>query len=170
MRVLRCLLCAVLLAVSSRGSASGQIATSALGGAAGLVGGGYITMSIVVAQSRVGHYLHDIHDLFDWKSTPIIIGTLAGGTLGAVAPDRLYGAIVYGAAGTVTGLGVGLVVGPRLWPDSEGKWAGAAIGAGAGLALGSVTGILLGWNSGNGDDKGNEQPAAVYIPILRISH
>ncbi|MBI4544825.1 MAG: hypothetical protein HY703_06505 [Gemmatimonadetes bacterium] len=37
-------------------------------GAAGVAAGGYITLAIIVAQSRTGHYLHSFNDVFGWKS------------------------------------------------------------------------------------------------------
>lgn len=143
----------------------GGLLTAALGGAAGVIGGGYITVSLIVLQSRRGHYLHDIHDVLDWKSLSVLVGGATGAALGMWSPERLKIGTLYGAAGSLVGLGTGLVVGPLIWDDEEGKWAAAAIGAGAGLAVGSLIGMLAHeLRDGNGGS--NSRAAAVRVPVV----
>lgn len=130
-----------LLAGRSRG-AEAQVWTGALGGVAGVLSGGYITLSIVVARAQFGHYLHEPHDILDWKGFPVLIGGTTGAALGMWAPDRLGTGAVYGSAGTLAGGTVGFLIGMAISDRPEGKWAGGAIGAGLGMAIGSTWGVL----------------------------
>jgi hypothetical protein len=136
------LLSAVLLVGSSR-AAHGQLWTAALGGIAGTLSGGYITVSIVVARAQFGHYLHEPRDILDWKGLPVLIGGTTGAALGMWAPDRLGTGFVYGSAGTLAGGTLGFMIGWAVSDRPEGKWAGGAIGAGLGMAIGSTLGVLL---------------------------
>lgn len=130
-----------LLAGRSR-PAEAQLWTAAMGGLAGSLSGGYITLSIVVARAQMGHYLHEPHDILDWKGFPVLIGGSTGAALGMWAPDRLGTGFVYGSAGTLAGGTVGFLIGAAVSNRSEGKWAGGAIGAGLGMAIGSTWGVL----------------------------
>jgi hypothetical protein len=146
MQWIRCtvvpLLSAALLAGAAPRDGRAQVLTGAVGAVAGTATGGYITLSLVVAKAQAGHYLHDVHDLFNWTSTPVLIGAVTGTTVGIVAPERLWTGFIMGAAGTVAGGGIGWFVGQQVWKRPEGKWAGAAIGAGAGMAIGSLLGTF----------------------------
>lgn len=141
----------------------GSLLMAAAGGAAGVIGGAYITVSLVVLQSRRGHYLHDIQDVLDWKSVSVLVGGATGAALGMWSPERLKMGTLYGLGGAAVGLGTGLVVGPMIWDDDEGKWAAAAIGAGAGLALGSLLGMVA--YELRDDNNGGPTPAAARVPI-----
>lgn len=115
----------------------------AAGGAAlGVIGGGYVALSVIVAEARAGKYVHDAHDLFGWRSMPVIAGAALGGGLGYYSPERLQHAVLLGYAGLGAGGLIGLGLGSVLWKGPEGKWSGAAIGAGAGLAIGYLAGAL----------------------------
>jgi hypothetical protein len=121
---------------------SAQVLSGIVGTAAGVAGGGYITLGIVVARAQFGHYLHDYYDLFDWKSLPIIIGAGTGLGLGVWQPDRLWSGLLVGSVGTAAGVGVGYIVGDLISERPEGKWAGAAIGGSVGLTIGALFGVL----------------------------
>ena len=136
------LLSAALLGGSGR-AAHAQLWTAALGGIAGTMSGGYITLSIVVARAQMGHYLHEPQDLLDWKSLPVLIGGGTGAALGMWAPDRLGTGVVYGSAATLAGGTLGFIIGSAVSERPEGKWAGGAIGAGLGMAIGSSLGVFL---------------------------
>jgi len=136
------MLVVVMLAGSSR-AAQAQLWTAALGGLAGTVSGGYITLSIVVARAQMGHYLHEPHDILDWKSLPVLIGGGTGAALGMWAPDRLGTGTVYGSAATIAGGTAGFIIGWAVSERPEGKWAGGAIGAGLGMAIGTSYGVLF---------------------------
>jgi hypothetical protein len=138
-----------------------RIVPTALGAAAGIAGGGYLALSVIVAEARFGRYVHDIEDVLGWRSAPVLIGAFTGAALGFYSPPRLEGAILYGVAGlgvgTVAGWGVGSV-----WGETpEARWAGAAIGAGIGLAAGNLIGIL---NPPN-PDGGGGIPFFIRIPL-----
>lgn len=134
--------CALVLAGSAR-PAQAQVLTGAIGAAAGLAGGGYITLSIVVARAQFGHYLHDASELLGWHSTPVLVGVGTGTAVGVLYPDRLVTGAIYGASGTVLGGLAGAAIGKVVSNRPEGPWAGAAIGAGAGMAIGTLIGILI---------------------------
>ncbi|HEX6558027.1 MAG TPA: hypothetical protein VF021_01150 [Longimicrobiales bacterium] len=146
MRKLRKALLPVLIVMMMGGSsraAQAQLWTAALGGMSGTLSGGYITLSIVVARAQMGHYLHEPHDILDWKSFPVLIGGSTGAALGMWAPDRLGTGFVYGSAATIAGGTAGFVIGWAVSNRPEGKWAGGAIGAGLGMAIGTSYGVLF---------------------------
>ena len=136
------LLSGALLSARSR-PAHAQLWTAALGGVAGTLSGGYITLSIVVARAQLGHYLPEPQDLLDWKGLPVLIGGGTGAALGMWAPDRLGTGIVYGSAATLAGGSLGFIIGSAVSERPEGKWAGGAIGAGLGMAIGTSLGVFL---------------------------
>ena len=145
--VWRPLCIAGLLAMLLHSDAAAQNAESRLlatagGAVAGVAGGGYVALSVIVAEARVGKYVHDFKDILGWRSLPVIAGAAIGGGLGFYSPARLEGAIVYGFAGWVAGGIAGMGVGSALWRGAEGNWAGAAMGAGIGLVIGNVIGIF----------------------------
>lgn len=146
-----------------------RVLSTGLGAVAGLAGGGYVTLTVIVAESRRGNYVHDIDDVLGWRSAPVLIGTLAGAGLGFYSPERLQGAVVYGAGGLALGALVGLGVGSAIWDPPEGRWAGAAIGAGVGLVLGNAIGVLRPLNlfTEGGDDGAQAAgiPVMIRIPL-----
>lgn len=138
-----------------------------VGGAAGITGGGYVALSVVVLEARLGRYVHDFNDLFGWRSLPVIAGGAVGGALGAYSPERLKQAILYGFGGMAGGAAVGYGVGLLIWSGPEAKWAGAAIGAGVGLVAGYLTGAIT---ASAEDDLGSSSaksgvPLMIRIPI-----
>jgi len=143
-------------------NAGGRVLPAMIGGAAGLAGGGYVALSLVVAQARAGRYLHEYQELFGWQSLPVIAGGALGMGLGIYSPDRLRRAILWGFGGWAAGGVLGAGIGKLVWRPPEGKWAGAAIGAGAGLVIAYVTGALT---APAGGDIGNSQGAAVPVTI-----
>jgi hypothetical protein len=155
---------APLLLAPHPAAAQNRVLTTAIGALAGVGSGGYITLTLVVARAQLGHYIHDVDDLFGWQSAPVLVGGATGATLGFVDPGRLLRTAVGGTAGGLLGVGVGIVVGPAISERPEAKWAGAAIGAGAGLALGSVIGIL--WPAPSNDDgEGGEAGSRAAVPV-----
>lgn len=144
---------------------SRALATS-LGVLAGAAGGGYVTVTVVVAEARFGRYIHDVDDVLGWRSAPFLIGSLAGGTLGFYSPERLQGAVVFGAAGLAAGGLLGLAIGSQIWEPPEGRWAGAAIGAGVGLVIGNAIGIFNPLNLFTQSDEGGTAVQEAGIPIV----
>ena len=135
----------VLLALPAAGRAQNtqsRLLATAGGTVAGVAGGGYVALAVIVAEARAGRYLHDLTDVLGWRSLPVVAGAAAGGGLGFYSPERLEGAIVYGFAGWVAGGLAGMGIGSALWRGAEGNWAGAAIGAGVGLVIGNLIGVL----------------------------
>ena len=155
-------------ALEAQDPQSRALATT-LGAAAGFAGGGYLTLTVIVAESRAGRYLHDVDDVLGWRSAPVLIGALAGAGLGFFSPERLQGAAVFGAAGLGVGALAGLAVGSAIWDPPEGRWAGAAIGAGVGLVIGNVIGVLNPLNLfTEGEERTAETPGvpiAIRIPL-----
>jgi hypothetical protein len=140
-----------------------------LGAVSGFAAGGYLTLTVIVAESRAGRYVHDVDDVLGWRSAPVLIGALAGAGLGFYSPERLQGAAVFGAAGLGVGALAGLAIGSAIWDPPEGRWAGAAIGAGIGLVIGNVIGVLNPLNLfTEGDDEERATPGvpvAIRIPL-----
>ena len=147
---------------------SRALATS-LGGLAGMGAGAYLTVSVVVLEARFGRYIHDVDDVIGWRAAPILIGGAAGAGLGLYSPERLQGAVVYGAAGLGLGALTGLALGNRIWDPPEGRWAGAAIGAGVGLVLGNVIGILNPLNIFTESEDGSLVETTGVPIVFRIS-
>jgi hypothetical protein len=140
-----------------------RVLPALVGGAAGVAGGGYVALSVVVAQARAGNYLHEFQELFGWRSLPVIAGGAMGTALGVYSPARLERAILWGFGGMAAGGALGLGVGQLIWRAPEGKWAGMAIGAGAGLALAYVAGAITATNSE--DLGGSGESAGLVIPL-----
>lgn len=161
--VLACVL-GPLLGLHGEATAQNRLLTTGVGGLAGLTAGGYVSLSIVVARARKGEYVYALNDVLGWGSVPVLVGAGTGAVLGYVDPPRLLRTVVGGTAGTLLGMGTGLIIGRSVWEPPEGKWAGAAIGAGAGLVLGSIVGIL--WPGGKGDDGGGANTSrAAAVPV-----
>jgi hypothetical protein len=109
-----------------------------------------------------------MQDILGWRSLPVVGGALLGGGLGFYSPERLQGAIIYGAAGFLVGGLAGMGVGSALWRGAEGNWAGAAVGAGVGLAIGNIIGILMPPEFVLGDLEEGESagvPIMIRIPV-----
>jgi hypothetical protein len=144
-----------------------NIGMAALGGVAGAGSGGYIAISVIVAESRAGKYMHSMKDALGWRSAPVLIGGVTGVVVGATSPDRLLRTMLYGSIGTLAGTGLGVVAGKLAWEGPEAKWAGGAIGAGIGMAIGSSLGLFL------PQDKDEGEPgtaAALRIPLSFTIH
>jgi len=165
----RLVLLLVLIAATSTPlraqDAGGRVLPAVIGGVAGVAGGGYVALSLVVAQARAGTYIHDFKDMFGWRSAPVIAGGLLGTGLGIYSPDRLRRAIIWGYGGVVVGGAVGLGVGLLVWPPPEGKWAGAAIGAGAGLVIAYIAGALTAPASGDLGKSDAVVPVMIRLPV-----
>lgn len=140
-----------------------NIPAALLGAAAGAGSGGYIAISVIVAESRTGKYMHSYKDALGWRSAPVLIGSVGGVILGLTDPDRLWRTVFYGSAGTLGGVGLGAAVGQMIWDGPEAKWAGGAIGAGLGMAIGSTLGVFL--PMGDNDDELPEELRDRGIPI-----
>lgn len=142
-----------------------DVPAALLGAATGMVGGAYVSLGLVVARARMGHYLHDPRDVFGWNALPIVLGTATGATIGFTDPERLRHTIFGGAAGAIVGGGLGTVIGHLIWDRPAGRWAGFAIGTGTGLAAGALLGMLQPTDSQSAD----RQSAAAVVPLsIRI--
>ncbi len=142
-----------------------NIPAALLGGVAGAGSGGYIAISVIVAESRAGKFVDSIDDVLGWRSAPVLIGGVTGVVVGATAPDRLLRTVVYGSVGTLAGTGIGAVAGKLMWDGPEAKWAGGAIGAGIGMAIGSSLGLFLPMKNNDEDGTPDAAANAVRIPV-----
>lgn len=162
-------LLALLAATSSplrAQNAGGRILPALAGGVFGVAGGGYVALSVVVAQARGGNYLHDFQEMFGWRSLPVIAGGALGAGLGIYSPDRLRRAIIWGYGGWAVGGLLGAGIGKLVWAPPEGKWAGFAIGAGAGLVAAYLAGALTAPSGGDiGNAQATEVPIMIRIPV-----
>jgi hypothetical protein len=119
-----------------------RVLPAAIGAATGVLGGGYLALTVIVAEARMGRYVHEVDDVLGWRSLPVIVGGVTGAALGIKSPRRLEGAIIYGTAGLGLGALAGWGTGSVVSNTPEARWAGAAIGAGLGLAIGNLYGII----------------------------
>lgn len=143
-----------------------NLLAGAAGGAAGIAAGGYLSLSLAVAEARAGRYLVGMDEFLGWRSAPVLIGGATGAAIGLFDPPRLKRTVIYGGAGTAAGLAAGLVIGPLLWRTPEGKWAGGAIGAGIGMVLGTNYGL---WFAKDRDDKNdNDSPVLPIVLTYRF--
>ncbi|HUP18691.1 MAG TPA: hypothetical protein VM778_01925 [Gemmatimonadota bacterium] len=147
--------------------AGGSILSAAIGATAGLVGGGYANVAVVVLKARVGHYQHDFKETFGWESTPILVGGGLGFAIGFWDDDRLWPWIIGGATGLATGAGAGYLFGSYRWGDSESRWANAAIGAAIGMAVGSTAALFLA-GSDDDDPATTATAASIRVPLVRL--
>lgn len=143
--------------------AESRVLPGMLGGVAGIAGGGYVAIALIVAESRYGRYVHDFDDVLGWRSLPVLIGGATGASLGVYSPRRFESALLYGTAGLGLGAALGLGLGAIAWDPPEGRWAGATIGAGLGLVIGNIVGIVAPRRGDNDDDGGDA--AAIVIPF-----
>lgn len=135
-----------------------------VGGGAGLIAGGYVSIGVITAEARVGRYLHSADDALGFRSLPVLIGGATGVVLGSVDDRRLYNAMLGSVAAGAVGFGVGWLVGTQTSDDVGSTWAGAVIGSAAGIVLGGVVGMLI--------PKGDEGsgPPARGIPLAFTIH
>lgn len=137
-----------------------------LGGLAGVAAGSVIGISLIVAESRYGRYVHDADDVTGWRSLPVTIGIATGTLLGIYSPHRLETSFYYGVAGMTVGAAAGLGLGSLIWEPPEGRWAGAAIGAGVGLTIGGVAGMLFPLGGEDGLGTGGAGQGAGGVPVV----
>lgn len=158
----RCAALAILLSILVTQQARSQnLLAGAAGGAAGVAAGGYLSLSLAVAEARAGRYLTGMDEFLGWRSAPVLIGGATGAAIGFFDPPRLKRTVVYGGAGTAAGLAAGMLIGPLLWKTPEGRWAGGAIGAGIGMVIGSNYGL---WLAKDGDE--NDGSNGAVLPVV----
>lgn len=163
----RCAALAIVLTTAvTQHALSQNFLAGAAGGAAGIAAGGYLSLSLAVAEARAGRYLTGMDEFLGWRSAPVLIGGATGAAIGFFDPPRLKRTVIYGGAGTAAGLAVGMLIGPLLWKKPEGRWAGGAIGAGIGMVIGSNYGL---WLAKDGDEnKGSNAPVMPVVLTFRF--
>lgn len=136
-----------------------------MGGAAGLVAGGYVSVGIWTARARFqDEYLFSAADALGWEATPILVGMGTGFAVGFLDQDRLRRTVIGGVAGWFLGTGVGMTLGAAHWRPPEGRWAGGLIGSAAGILVGSAVGLV--WPAG--DDDGGPDTSAARAPRIPL--
>ena len=166
-RAVRLLLLLLALApISPPPAAAQELRNAAIGGAAGFLGGVFMTVSVVVARARFqGQYLDSPSDLVHWQTTPMIAGPAAGVFFGVTGEDVLRGSIVGSTSGMLVGAAAGAGVGWMLSNEPEWPWAGGVIGGGMGLALGGLTGAYLGWKNKEDEGDGGGEPLVLTVRV-----
>jgi hypothetical protein len=114
------------------------IALLATGG--GAVVGFMVTLAIVVAKARFGHYIFALSDLaaVRWETVPVLLGAIGGLLLGVWHPRALDRATVWGSGAMLAGIVIGAFAGGLLWGEGEGQWAGGIIAGAMGLVAGGT--------------------------------
>lgn len=145
------------------GSAAGQVGSAFVGATGGLAAGLYTTTAIYVTEARFGHYIYSPDEVLTLnpRLLPMVVGTVAGGWLGAESGHALGRAGLWGGVGLLGGATLGLGVGHLVWDTSEGRWAGAVMGS----ALGLLAGAVLGGREGLDDDDGGGDAAAMTFAV-----
>lgn len=137
-----------------------------LGCAIGAVGGGVLTLSIVVARARFqGIYLDSVEDLVQWHGIPIVLTPAVGAVFGFAGRNALVGSIVGSMSGVVIGAVVGTGIGWIVSESSEAPWAGGVIGAGAGMAIGGLFLGIRGWLEGDSEDEVGRPPPWIAAAV-----
>ncbi len=150
----------ILLAVLSPRRPLAAQDWSALGGAlAGVGAGAWVGLGYLSVRARGGAYI----DMPGYKARqvaiPILAGLATGIAISVYAEDRLNDTVLWASVGWASGLGVGALIGSRIWDDPQGPWAGAAIGGAAGLLVGGIVGFL------NSEEGNLGVPVMVRIPL-----
>ena len=111
----------------------------------GAVMGFIVTLALVVAEARFGKFIFAMEDLaaFRWDLLPIPIGAVAAFRLARRRHHAVPWATVCGVVAMLTGIVVGALVGPVLWGDGAGHWAGAVLAGALGLVAGSVGSLRI---------------------------
>lgn len=139
-----------------------NLLAGAAGGAAGVAAGGYLSLTVAVAEARAGRYLTSMEEFLGWRSAPVLIGGATGAALGLFDPARLQRTVIYGGAGMAAGLAAGLMLGPIFWDGPEARWAGGAIGVGAGMVVGTNYGLFF----SKAKKEDSDESDGVVLPII----
>ena len=138
----------ILLAVLSPMRPLAAQDLSVVGGAlAGVSAGALVGLGYISARARAGTYLES-GQAGRHLAVPVFAGLVTGIALGLSAEDRLGDTVLGAVVGWASGVGIGALIGSRLWDDPPGPWAGAAIGGAAGLLVGGIVGYV---KSGGGN-------------------
>ena len=150
----------ILLAVLSPTRPLAAQDWSDVGGAlAGVSAGALVGLGYLSLRARTGSYIDTTGQAARQVAVPSLAGLVTGIGLGISAEDRLDETVLWAAVGWASGLGIGALIGSRLWDDPPGPWAGAAIGGAAGLVLGGIVGFVK-------SEEGNVGvPVMVRIPL-----
>jgi hypothetical protein len=142
-----------------------RLIVPAIGTVLGTGAGGYVSVGVVAYRARQGNYLFNLEDAFGWESAAIFAGGGTGLVLGIWDERRLRNTVVATAGLGLVGTVVGAVVGDRIWPPPEGRWAGGVIGGGAGILAGAVIGVLMPPDWLEDDDGEEGVPMMIRIPV-----
>ena len=136
---------------------------STVGGAlAGAGAGVWLGVAYITAQARGGDYLDSGDEAAEMAAVPLFGGLAAGMALGTFADDRMAETLTWSAVGWASGVGIGAIIGDRVWDDPQRRWAGGVIGGAVGLVFGGVTGLIL-------SDGDTESDSADRLPLqIRI--
>jgi hypothetical protein len=96
-------------------------------------------------QGTLRHYIFALEDLaeFRWELLPLPLGAAAGFRLAYKRPHAVAWATVAGFGAMVVGIVAGALLGPLLWGDGAGHWAGGVILGAIGLVGGAVGSLRI---------------------------
>lgn len=133
---------------------------SVVGGTlAGVGAGAWVGLGHLTLRARSGAFVDSPGQAAKQLAIPVLTGVGVGIALGVFGEDHLSNSVLWGAVGWASGLGVGALIGSRIWDDPPGPWAGAVIGGAAGLLVGGIVGFVT---SGEAD---LGVPLMVRIPL-----
>jgi hypothetical protein len=106
----------------------------------GAVMGFIVTLALVVLQARFGKYIFAMEDLMAlrWDLLPIPLGAVAGFRLARHHHHAVPWATICGVGGMLVGVVAGALLGPVIWGDGAGHWAGGVIFGATGLVAGTL--------------------------------
>ena len=154
---------AVVLVTGSLGAprpAATQTLAPVGGALAGAGAGAWLSVAYITVQARKGKYLDSAEEAVGMSAIPLFTGLAAGLALGVFAEDQMNQALLWGAVGWASGIGVGALIGDQVWDDPQGRWAGGVIGGAVGLIVGAAAGLV----SSHGDGEDSQQPDG--LPLL----
>ena len=124
--------------------AEAQVLPPLIGGVAGVAAGGWTTLGIFVARSRMGNMILDTGALQELRLelVPLVAFPVAGALIGASSTQQLRAVGAGVGIGAATGALVGIGIGALVSETPEARWAGGIIGSAAGLVIGAVIGGL----------------------------
>jgi hypothetical protein len=130
-----------------------------MGAAAGGLLGLVLTLAIVVAMARLGHYVFALDELATvrWETVGVPIGTVFGAWIAVRAPVSFGLATRDAAGGLLLGALVCALMAAMMGTSPEGRWSAGIIGAAAVAWMATIRRLVVGTRRSRGPEHGDEQ-------------